>query len=84
MGTNLEKKVHPKSILAYPVFFFGRRIAFVLSAVLLRDFLWAQLSIHMMVTVLTAVYLLQFRPLESPFAMRMEIMNESTSLLLSY
>ena len=83
-GTNLAKKVHPKSILAFPVFFFGRRIAFAASAVLLVDFLWAQLAIQMTVSILSAAYLLQFRPLESSFSMRMEVMNESSSLTLIY
>ena len=74
-GTNLAKKVYPKSILAYPVFFFGSRIAFAVSAVMLGDFLWAQLAIQMTVSVLSAAYLLQFRPLESPFSVRMEVMD---------
>jgi len=71
-------------ILAFPLIFFGRRIAFVVSAIFLGHFLWAQLAIQIMISVLNTVYLLQFRPLESPFSLRMELMNECTSLLLSY
>ena len=43
--TNLAKKVSPRSILAYPTTFFGRRIIFALSAVFIADFLWAQIAI---------------------------------------
>ena len=49
--TSLIKKVSPRSILAYPVTFFGRRIIFALSAVYLSDFLWAQIAIQMMISV---------------------------------
>ena len=83
-GTNLKKKVSPRSILFYPLIFFGRRIIFVLSAVFLGDFLFVQLLIQAFVSSLVLVYLVYYRPLESPFANRMEIMNECTVLLLLY
>jgi len=40
-GTKLAKKVSPRSILLFPVSFFGRRILFAVSTVFLEDFLWA-------------------------------------------
>ena len=42
---NLTKKESPRSILAFPLFFFSRRILFAVSAVFLDDFLWAQIAI---------------------------------------
>jgi len=39
-GTKFKSKQPNKSILAYPVFFYVRRILFAVSAVLLGDFLW--------------------------------------------
>ena len=38
----------------------------------------------MSVSLLVAVYLLQFNPLESPFANRIELMNECTIVVLTY
>ena len=39
-GNHLSKKVSPRSILAFPAIFFGRRILFAVIAVYLQDFLW--------------------------------------------
>ena len=83
-GFSLNKKVYPKSILVHPVLFFGRRIVVVLTAVKLGGFLWAQLTIHISTSLLTAAYELYFKPLASPRGMRMEIMNECTILILCY
>lgn len=71
VGFSLYKKVSPKSILAHPVLFFGRRIAFVLTAVKLGKFLWAQVTIHITISLLTLCYELHFKPLASPRDMRM-------------
>ena len=81
---SLIKKVSPKSILAYPVIFFGRRLVFALSAVYLEDFLWGQLAIQMMISVSIVLYLKTFKPLDSPFSNRMEVLNECTVIFLVY
>ena len=78
------KEVQPRSILAFQMIFYGRRILFAVSAVLLKDCLWAQLAIQTMVSVFMIIYLMWYKPMESPFANRMEVMNESTFLVLSY
>ena len=38
----------------------------------------------MMVSVLVAIYLLWFKPLETPLMTKIEFMNESTVILLTY
>ena len=81
---SLIKKVAPKSILAFPVTFFGRRIIFAWSAVYLEDFLWAQLAMHMMISVFMVIYLRWYKPMESPLANRMETFNECTTIFLIY
>ena len=83
-GVNLKKKEDRWTILAFPVFFFGRRLAFVASVVLLGNFLWAQLASQMMISVFYIIYLMWYRPLESPFEIRMEVMNECTVICLLY
>ena len=39
-GTKVESEQPTRYILAYPVFFLGRRIIFAVSAVFFGDFLW--------------------------------------------
>ena len=71
-------------IMAVPLSFFLRRITFVLSALFLGNFLWAQLAILIMISIFMIILLLWWSPLESRFATFMEILNEETILLLSY
>ena len=66
-GVNKAKKVSPSSILANPVFFFGRRILFAVSAIYLQDFLFAQLAIQTFVSFFILCYMLHFKTIfESP------------------
>jgi len=83
-GTNFESTNPRRIILVYPVIFFARRLIFVLSVIYLQDFLWAQLAIQTMISVFIVQYLLLFWPLESAFAVKMEVMNECTIVLMSY
>ena len=80
--TSLIKKVSPKSILVYPVFFFGRRLIFAVCAVYLEDFLWGQLAIQMMISVFMVMYLETYKPMDSLFSNRMEVLNECTVIVL--
>ena len=82
--TSLIKKISPRSILAYPVFFFVRRLIFAISAVYLQNFLWAQLAIQMMISVVMVMYLKTYKPMDSPFSNRMEVLNECTMIVLVY
>ena len=62
--------------------FFMRRVAFVLSALLMREFLLGQLAM-LSYTSITMCFLLQwFKPLESRFANNIETFNEVTVLAL--
>ena len=64
--------------------FFARRLIFVWCVIYLEDFLWGQLAIQTMTSVFIIQYLLWFWPLESTFAVKMEVMNECTILLATY
>jgi len=66
------------------VFFFARRLIFVWSVIYLQDFLWGQLAIQTVISLFVIQYLLCFWPLESTFAVKMEVMNECTILLMTY
>jgi hypothetical protein len=55
-----------------------------MSAIFLGHFLWAQLAIQTMISLFMVSYILWFRPLESSFATKMEVMNEKTILLQMY
>ena len=70
--------------MTWPAIFFLRRTVFVYSVIYLTEFLWGQIAVQLLSTILMIIYLLEFRPLETPFANRMEIMNEVTTLLLTY
>lgn len=83
-STKVETTTPYKSIVVHPAIFFGRRIVFAFSAVYLGYFLWAQLFIQMTVSLLVAGYLVVFKPMNSPQANIIELMNECTILLLTY
>jgi len=80
-GTTLKSE---KSILLFPMAFFARRILFVLSAILLKEVVWAQLALQTAVSLTMIIYLLWSRPLDSRFATWMGVMNEETALFLTY
>jgi hypothetical protein len=83
-GTNRKKTFNKRSIPVNLGFFFGRRIAFVASVILLENFLWAQLAIHINISVFMIIFLFTFCPFESLFAARIAVMDECTNLVLSY
>jgi hypothetical protein len=59
-------------------------MAFVFSAIFMGNFLWGQLAIQIMFSIFMIIYLPWHRPLESKFALYMEVMNEETILILTY
>ena len=83
-GTNRKKTFNKRSIPVNLGFFFGRRMAFIASVILLEDLLWAQLAIHINISVFMIIFLLTYWPFESFFAVRMAVMDECTILVLSY
>ena len=50
----------------------------------MAGFLWAQLVIQMAISLVVAVYLAHFKPIDSPVSNRIELMNECTILVLTY
>ena len=83
-GTKIKAKKKSKWILLLPAFFFVRRIAFTMSVLLLKNFLWAQLVIQFAFSVTMVIYLMHVWPMEIPFATKMEVFNECTIIVLTY
>ena len=82
-GTRVSTK-RSRWILLQPAIFFSRRIAFVFSVLLLKTFLWAQLAIQFAFATAMLIYLLSVWPLESPFATKVEVVNECVHFFLLY
>lgn len=83
-GTRHSDRTTRRHAMAWPAIFFLRRAVFIFSIIYWVDFLWGQIALQLLSTILMTVYLLEFRPLSTPFANRMELMNEVTTLFLTY
>lgn len=83
-GTRLEEDDKTRWLLFYPALFFGRRISFTLSVLLFKNFLWGQIAIQFAFSTAMIIYLLHAWPLQTPFAVKMEVFNECTIVVLLY
>ena len=64
--------------------FFIRRFAFIVSVLLMNDYLLTQLAIQIAVSLANLLFLVQWKPLLTSFENKKEIFNEVTILCLSY
>lgn len=64
--------------------FFLRRIAFVLSAIYLGDFVWGQIQLQLSFALANILFILWCQPYESRFDNIKEALNEAFILCLSY
>ncbi len=69
---------------AYILIFLGRRILFVLSALLLTEWPLVQLNLLYVQSIIVLVYLIHSRPFEDPLMNRLEIFNELSIMVVSY
>ena len=83
-GTRYETPRRKRIAIAYTAVMFLRRSVFVVSCIFWADFLWGQLALQILSSILMVCYVLQYRPLTTPFGNRMEVMNECTTLGLIY
>ena len=64
--------------------FYMRRVAFVITVLVFREYLWAQLAVQNFLSLAMSIYLQWFKPLESNFANNIETFNEVTTIVLTY
>ena len=84
-GTRVDgEKKKSKWVLLYPTLFFARRIALIVSVLLVGDYLWVQLAIQFAFSTTMLIYLMHVWPLETSFATKMEVFNECTIIVLHY
>ena len=73
-----------KSGLLFPFFFVLRRILFVVSAIWLDHFVWAQMAIQFECSTAMVIYLLSYWPFEEDLFTKLEVLNEITTVFLLY
>ena len=89
-GTEIRKEVANvarnvklrKTALVFPTFFMLRRFVFVWVAMNLKEWPLLQILVSMLTSIGATYYLTHFSPFESSLETRIEVMNETTSLLL--
>lgn len=84
-GSGLEGlRKEKRSAVFYPFFFMFRRIIFAIQAVYFYESFASQIFLQIMLTMVQISYLLSFRPFEDSLMQRLEVMNESYTLVLMY
>ena len=82
--SNNSSETRSKWILLYPGLFFARRIALIVSVLLIGDYLWVQLAIQLAFSTTMVIYLMHVWPLETSLATKIEVFNECTIVVLHY
>lgn len=75
-------KTNSRSVIAFTTIFMVRRALFALLAVMLYKHVIIQLSLTIVLIMFAACYILHFKPFEEQLINRLEVMNETTTLLL--
>lgn len=70
--------------LYYPTIYLARRLAFAIIVVVYPTNQFLQITVQIYFSLIAFAYLLNDRPLESRFALRMEVINEMTLLVVTY
>ena len=83
-GTDIESTKSQWIILLIPISFFIRRLAFCLTVVFWLEFLWGQVAIQIMTSVIMVIFLQWSRPLDSRFSNNIETFNEVISIFTLY
>mmetsp|Transcript_12163 Transcript_12163/g.15528 ORF Transcript_12163/g.15528 Transcript_12163/m.15528 type:complete len:172 (+) Transcript_12163:633-1148(+) len=83
-GTKHEEPDSVKTALTVSLLYFSRRMSLCISLVFMDTFFWGQIAMQFFFSSATIIFLLWFRPLDSSLALKVEIMNEVTNLLLQY
>lgn len=82
---NVEYKGRTKwTVLFHPILFLFRRIVFVWSVLIMREYVVFQIFIQMYLSLFVIAYFLHWRPLIDPATHRIEIFNEYFAILSTY
>jgi hypothetical protein len=79
-GLKTKRPIH----LLCTFFFVTRRLALVFIAIILENYPSAQVMSFILLSELSIMYLIYFKPYEDPFTNNNEIFNEACVLLSSY
>ena len=73
-----------RALMAWPLLFFFRRIAFIIVVLRYRETLIMQLAVQNFLSLLIVIYLQWYKPLETKYLNDIETFNEVTALVLTY
>lgn len=79
-----EIKTSSKSALTYNVLFVLRRLIIAAMCIFLEQYVFLQIQIMIISSLLTLTYLFRVRPFEQPLQNRLEVFNELCVLVSSY
>lgn len=83
-STYMELRTDSKAALMYNVVYMLRRLAFALTAVLLKSLPSIQVAFTCFQSLVVITYIAQVQPFELPLLNTMEIVNEFTILVATY
>lgn len=70
-------------LLIVPTFFIIRRVAFLVTVFFLKKYLWLQLLVQTVSSAILFSIYWNYKPLDSPYSLKMESFNELTVILLN-
>jgi hypothetical protein len=73
-----------RTAVFYPVFFMFRRTVFAVQAIYFGDQFSFQINLQIILTMVQICFLLNFKPFDNPLMQRLEVMNETFTLVLMY
>ena len=70
--------------MVIPITFFTRRMIFVITVLLMDNFLWGQLAIQNFVSLFLVIFIQWYKPFDTKLANTVETFNECTVIVLNY
>ena len=75
-------KTTDRTVIVYTIYFLIRRAAFTFTSVVFYRQVMVQLGLASIITLLSACYMLHFKPFSDPLLNKLEVVNEVTTLFL--
>jgi len=75
-------KLNRRSSVAYPVIFIVRRIILVFCVTVARNWLWVQLPVMVLVSMVQVAYLTSYKPQQVALQFKLDVLNEVTTIVL--
>ena len=89
-GTKFRQHEHKSAgvsrvyLIFLPILFFTKRLVFISFLIVANDYLWFQIATLNFLALLSIIYMLWFKPMESLQANLIEVFNDYTLLVLTY